>query len=132
MTIDINKQYRTRNNLPVTILKTDLRGCVAYPVVAVVHYDTRDYVMYYAINGAYCIDETSCHDLIEYHPAQDLALDQPIWVRDSFDTEWQARHFKEYKNDRICCWPGGFTSHTVESLDEEVHWKFFTTDNPNK
>ena len=99
MTIDLNKQYRTREGIPVTILKTDLKG-TAYPVVAIVHYNTHDTLSVYTIEGRDTIEELSDYDLIEYHPAQDLALDQPIWVRDSFDTEWVARHFKEYKNDR--------------------------------
>lgn len=130
MTIDINKQYRTRNNLPVTILKTDLRDA-AYPVAAVVHFANHDTVVSYTIEGQYWRDKQSDHDLIEYNPAQDLVLDQPIWVHDSIEDEWVARHFKEYKNGKVYCWPNGYTSHTVGSSNDEACWNFFTTTNPN-
>lgn len=127
-TIDINKQYRTRNNLPVTILKTDLQG-TTFPVVAVIHFETSESIIRYTIEGQY-LERNPCeYDLIEYNPAQDLVLDQPIWVRNGDLDTWKARHFKEYKDNKVWCWKSGRTSHTCKNYEDFI-WDQFTTTNP--
>jgi len=69
----------------------------------------------------------SFNDLFEYNPAEDLKVDQPIWVRDKVNKHWYNRHFCKYENKTVYCWGDGKTSFTTETYSP---WAEFTTTDP--
>lgn len=70
MIIDMNKRYKTRSGLNVTILITKKIG--DYPVVALIHSDRdNDAVGFYSIKGEYyCKVAKDPYDLIETLPLE--------------------------------------------------------------
>ena len=52
-----------------------------------------------------------------------VAVDTPIFVRDSEANEWRKRHFAKYENGMVCTWGYGATSWSVDSGDV-TDWKF--------
>lgn len=57
-------------------------------------------------------------------PILALRVDDPVWVRESMEDEWEPRHFAGLDDDfRILVWGDGLTSHT-KSLGSirEVRW----------
>lgn len=129
MKIQMNKQYRTRDGQKVRILCVD-RYSKDYPVVGLIGNVTT---ANYTETGKYFTSGIDCaHDLIEYNPAMDLKIDQPLWVRDSANDGWEPRHFARVdKKGRVCCWAGGCTSHTSdEKLESTVYWQYWSATKP--
>lgn len=128
--IDINKQYRTRDGLPVRILAADVKS--RFPVIYAVKINEREFIYSCTTEGKYYAgsESTTPRDLIEYNPAQDLVLDQPLWVKDTINNEWNKRHFAKFENNKVYCWGGGTTSHTQEGGDI-ISWKHFSTTDPS-
>lgn len=129
--IEMGKQYRTRDGRSVRILCVD-RGGNNYPVVALI---SGQLVYSFGETGSFH-NEKDCHylDLIEYNPANDLKMDQAIWVKDDDDEVWYPRHFKGVSdNGLVDCWMDGRTSHTVNhERDDFTEWSQWSVTNPNK
>ena len=128
--IEIGKQYRTRSGHNVRILCVDRFG--DYPVVALI--DNISLLAFTKTGQYHKSEQSTEYDLIEYNPAQDLKLDQAIWVKDCNDTEWYPRHFKGVSsNGNVECWTEGRTSHTAgKEYDDFMQWKCWSATNPNK
>ena len=52
-----------------------------------------------------------------------VAVDTPIFVRDSKGSVWRNRYFAKYENGKVYTWLGGATSWSVDS-GEVTDWKF--------
>lgn len=52
-----------------------------------------------------------------------VAVDTKILVREYEDCPWRRRHFAEYRDGEVYCWPHGKTSWTSNS-SEFVHWEY--------
>ena len=128
--IEMGKQYRTREGAPVRILCVDREG--DYPVIGLVH--NTNIVIYTEIGMHYRSGNPDKYDLFEYNPADDLKVDQPIWVRDTNDREWVPRHFKGVApNGNVQCWTDGRTSHTTSTdCADHMEWMHWSATNPNK
>lgn len=69
MIIDMNKRYKTRSGLNVTILTTERKG--HYPVIALIHdEESNDAVEFYSINGEYYGTGYHSLDLVEVLPLE--------------------------------------------------------------
>lgn len=126
--IQMDKQYRTRNGRDVRILCTD-RDNVC-PVIALID-NVR--IVSYTKTGQYYINDgaESEYDLIEYNPAQELKLDQPIWVKYDDRSAWLPRHFAGLnKNGQVICWDDGYTSHTVSNNWNKTTWSQWSATKP--
>lgn len=69
-------------------------------------------------------DET----LKEISPWDGVAVDTPIWVRETEVSEWKPRHFAEFDSGKVYCWANCTTSHTSNTSS---YWPFATLENPN-
>lgn len=127
--IEMGKQYRTRGGHPVRIICVDREG--DFPVIGL---KNNVSILAFTETGYYYKSENPySYDLIEYNPAQDLKLDQAIWVKDCNDTEWYPRHFKGVSsNGNVECWTEGRTSHTAsKEYDDFMQWVEWSATNPN-
>lgn len=123
--IQMDKQYRTRDGREVRVLCVDRNS--KHPVIALIN---NVGINSYTETGEYYAGGTSVHDLIEYNPAQDLKLDQPIWVRNSPTGRWVPRHFAEVGGQNgVKCWDDGGTSHTCEKW-RKSYWDYWTATKP--
>ena len=52
-----------------------------------------------------------------------VAVDTPIFVRDSEANEWRKRYFAKYDNGRVYAWAGGATSWSAERSSNVNVWK---------
>lgn len=133
--IDINKRYKTRDGKDVVIYTTE-RNNTVYTVVGAMITDDGEHNSIYSWteDGRLYQGEYSRFDLIEYNPANDLKIDQPIWVRDYETHRWIPRHFSHINFDNGCveCFLDGQTSHTSKENDTgTMIWKLWTDKNPN-
>lgn len=75
----------------------------------------------------YCNDEIEKWANSEYvKPPVDwskVAVDTPIWVRDSEKEMWRKRHFAKFENGIVYTWSGGLTHWTVDSSSDTNDWK---------
>lgn len=116
MKISMDKQYRTRDGKDVVLYTADRKHDGGYTVVGgIIENNGEHSLQIWKSNGS--INPSGIEnkeDLIEYNPAQDLKMDQAIWVKDYNDTEWYPRHFKGVSsNGNVECWTEGRTSHTA-------------------
>ena len=132
--ISMDKIYRTRDGRKVRVLATDIKSPT--PVIAVVSSPSGvvDVVFGFTADGCNrSAEQEHPLDLIEYNPAQDLVLDQPIWVFDKYTGEgtWEPRHFAGLSPDgTVLCFADGKTSHTTVCWDCPVDWKRWTATKP--
>ena len=101
-------------------------------VVAVLQKDEAEYI--YAVRRAK--DGNFVGPFIalkEISPWDDVAVDTPVWVRDSTTSGWCARHFAKYEHGTVFCWRDGLTSHSTDkgSLLKFRSWECATLENPN-
>lgn len=130
MKISMDKQYRTRDGREVRVLCVD-RNHQDYPVVALIGDD--DDVESFTAEGSYRAHSVSDFgfDLIEYNPAQDLNLDQPIWVRNWSTAGWVPRHFASVNNrGKVMCWDDGCTSFTATEKYKKSAWDYWAATKP--
>lgn len=122
--IEMNKQYRTRDGRKVRVLCVDCQTD-QYPVVALVLYrECEEESLSFTETGCYNAElQYSDLDLIEYNPAQDLKVDDKIWVQSTGAVNWLPRHFSRYSDGKIYCWSDGNTSHTTAIDKLWEHWK---------
>ena len=52
-----------------------------------------------------------------------VAVDTPIFVRDSEANEWRKRYFAKYDNGIVYAWAGGATSWSADSSSDISAWK---------
>ena len=52
-----------------------------------------------------------------------VAVDTPIFVRDSREEAWRKRHFAKYENGIVYAWGNGATSWGAFSSDYLINWK---------
>ena len=52
-----------------------------------------------------------------------VAVDTPIFVRDSEANEWRKRYFAKYDNGIVYAWAGGATSWSAERSSNITDWK---------
>ena len=75
----------------------------------------------------YCNDEIEKWANSEYvEPSVDwskVAVDTPIFVRDSEANEWRKRYFAKYDNGIVYAWAGGATSWSAERSSNITDWK---------
>ena len=75
----------------------------------------------------YCNEEIEKWANSEYvEPPVDwskVAVDTPIFVRDSEKESWRKRHFAKYENGTVYAWGNGTTSWGAFSSDSLVNWK---------
>lgn len=122
MKISMDKQYRTRDGREVRVLCVDRNN--QHPVVALIN---NVGISSYTETGEYYAGGTSVHDLVEYNPAQDLKLDQPIWVRNWSTAGWVPRHFASVDNrGKVMCWVDGRTSFTATEKYSKSSWDYWT------
>ena len=71
--------------------------------------------------------------LKEISPWDDVAVDTPVWVRDTELECWTPRHFAKYEHGTVFCWRDGLTSHSTGkgSLLKFRSWVYATLENPN-
>lgn len=126
MKIDINKQYRTRAGQRVRILCTD-RGNKTTPVVALVYSDGNEQVITYSIEGRVTSSGyDSPFDLIEVLEWENLAIDDPVLVKDEEHHPWLKRHFAGLTHDgKPSTWPHGFTSWSTDPGNHRTTWVYF-------
>lgn len=128
MKISMDKQYLTRDGREVRILCVD-RDHQDYPVVALI----GDGIESFTAVGSYRAhsEDDSELDLIEYNPAQDLKLDQVIWVRNYLEGKWYPRHFAGLDNwGNVQVWNDGRTSFTATVEYNKLSWNYWTTTKP--
>lgn len=128
--IEMGKQYRTCDGRNVRILCIDREN--KYPVVGLIN---NVYIAGFTETGRFCEDGYLSHnDLIEYNPAQELKVDQAIWVRDYGNEPWTPRHFaKVTEAGKVACWYQGLTSHSARhDVDEIIIWNQWSITTPNK
>lgn len=53
-----------------------------------------------------------------------VAVDTPIFVRDSAVDNWKKRHFADYDNGRVYTYKLGTTSWTAENQDDIICWNY--------
>lgn len=53
-----------------------------------------------------------------------VAVDTPIFVRDSEEEAWGRRYFAKYENEMVYTWSGGTTSWSACRSDNITDWKF--------
>lgn len=132
MKISMDKQYRTRSGKNVVIYTTDRKHDGGFTVVGGIVEDNGEHsVEYWKSDGSVLGSGVeNRYDLIEYNPAQDLKLDQPIWVRNSPTGRWVPRHFANVdERGRVMCWDAGATSHSCKQYDKSV-WYYWTATKP--
>ena len=66
--------------------------------------------------------------LKEISPWDDVAVDTPVWVRETEFSLWKPRHFAKFDSNKVYCWANSTTSHTSNEL---AYWPFATLENPN-
>ena len=129
--ITTGKIYITRDGHKVRIICDDRKssGDHPYPIIGLtVCEDDVEHIVSFTKTGNLYSNMRSDGDLVqEYNSAMDIAVDQPIWVRDNVQCDWIPRHFCKYENDRVYTWIDGYTSHTT---DDWVSWKYFSKENP--
>jgi len=125
--IDMKKQYRTRDGRKVRVLATDANH-PNYPVVALIEIPGgEEFASHMSIDGRMLIHCKNNSDLIEYNPAQDLKVDQPLLVFNFLGAQFQRRHFAEFKDGEVWCFDNGQTSFT--SIDgRSSSWRNWTDD----
>ena len=70
--------------------------------------------------------------LKEISPWDDVAVDTPIWVRETGVSAWQPRHFAKFDSGNVYFWANGTTSHSCKrSLTSLTYWPYATLENPN-
>ena len=129
--ISMDKTYRTRDGRPVRILCVDRKpeSIKALTVVGLVQNSEGDeWVKVFDEYGTNFDDGTL--DLVEYDPLAELKLDEPIWVRDTPEDDWNPRHFAFHRGGRVYCWPEGRTSWSAEygsdgEREEPIGWSFW-------
>ena len=121
-TIEMGKQYKTRDGRSVRLLCTDCEN-KDYPVVAIIAYPCGNTDVYsYTAEGRYLKDSGPDEgDLIEYSPWSDVAVDTKILVRGV--GSWIPRHFSHYADGFVHAWDSGWTSHTTERRNAWGHAK---------
>jgi hypothetical protein len=62
-------------------------------------------------------------------PKPNLKVDDPVWVREDCQEEWNKRHFASWKGDKILCWSYGRTSFTTT---ESTSWTTWSTEKPEE
>lgn len=133
MKISMDKQYRTRSGENVVIYTTDRKHNGGFTVVGgIVEGNGEHSVEYWRGDGRVLSSGVeNRHDLIEYNPAQDLKLDQPIWVRNSPRGCWFPRHFASVdERGKVMCWDDGCTSFTVTEKYHKSAWDYWTATKP--
>ena len=53
-----------------------------------------------------------------------VAVDTPIFVRDSEKEMWRKRHFAKYEDNTVYAWHGGVTSWSAEGDSDIASWKY--------
>lgn len=122
--IDINKKYRTKSGHKVRILTTNLEN--DFPVVATyIDNGGSEIVRQYTKNGKYYNDDIDHQlDLVEYNPAEDLKVDDPILVKDHASPTWYRRHFSHLgSHGKVYAFIDGCTSFTCEHATDWDEWK---------
>jgi hypothetical protein len=61
-------------------------------------------------------------------PRPELAVDTPIWVRDSDNESWKPRHFCSWGHTGVAAFDGGRTSHTQGYTDARLWQQYRLTD----
>lgn len=129
--ISMDKQYRTRSGYKVRILATNIDN-ENYPVAAVITYPScGDEVNTWTEDGYFNLNSVECSsDLVEYNPAEELVLDQAVWVCLSHGYQWYPRHFAKCINGRAMFWNDGKTSHTADDGSDCSYWSMFSVTKP--
>ena len=52
-----------------------------------------------------------------------VAVDTPIFVRDSEANEWRKRYFAKYEDNTVYAWNGGTTSWSTYRSSDIANWK---------
>lgn len=122
----IKYTHRTRSGLPARIICKD-RTCKDLPVIALVlGPEGEESVAHYTAELKFYSNMAVEHvlDLVEHNPWLYVAVDTPVWVRNSGSFRWLPRHFASFKNGRVSTWGDGNTSHTTNG--EVVTWEHAT------
>ena len=128
--IDITKSYKTRDGRNARILAIDVKSHSNPVVAAITNSVFEEAIISYTLDGAFysVTSSTSPNDLIEYNPAEELVLDQAIWVKTSGG--WAPRHFARLYDGKVRCWAHGTTSHSSEN--GATHWDEWRTTKPGE
>ncbi len=81
------------------------------------------------INVEYDLRELLNIDFTEVIDWSKVAVDTPVWVRNSENALWETRHFSHFKNELIYCFDNGRTSHTEKFT---CGWNHCSLTDPNK
>ena len=122
--IDISKKYRTRSNLPVEILRTDIKS-IDFPVVAIIRLsDDKEFTNCFTEYGNFYAHGESDMDLFEVSQYEDFKIDDLVMVRESPSKSWKRRYFAGTRDGKALTWDSGATSWS--SNNNEFHcsaWK---------
>lgn len=127
--------HRTKDGRPARILCRDFKN-LSYPVlVAVLNSEGLECVSLYTSDLKAMRGRFHQHDLEEYSPWADVAVDTPIWVRDYPEQKWIPRHFSNFSGGKVSTWGDGYTSHTARGVgrhtDLTKEWEYATLDKAN-
>ncbi len=122
-------RLKTESGHDVEILKTDLNVGVSenvYPVLAVITRAHNGYqrVARYSKNGR-CETNHAEPPLRDdlFNPLKNLKDGDPVFVRDESGHGWKRRHFAEFKNGHVFCYPDAESKWTYLGKTGMVAWK---------
>jgi len=116
MKIDINKKYRTRTGLDVTIFTTNARVSIVgerMNVIGLIHERNYDSIQFYNQDGKVSSELDMPNDLVEISPYDDFKIDDKVLVWDCDSTKVKG-HFAGVSviDGRPMIWMDGKTSFT--------------------
>ena len=97
--------------------------------VTVIHVGDKVYLVREQGSGAeYTLDKERYHtSWCKFDPFAELKIDDPVWVRDHADNEWEPRHYAGYR----LTYPAGCTSHSPFQSDGSCPtsaWRYWKHD----
>lgn len=127
--ITMDKKYRCRDGVPVTVLAVGLNAHGS--VVAVRHNTNSDVVIMLSSDGRWADNYDNPMDLIELSPYDDFKIDDKVMV--SLDADvWFKRHFAGVDIDGTpTAFEDGSTSWSRLRY-EIIHWKYCRRPTPEE
>lgn len=114
-------EYVTRSGYKAVVTVTGLRG--VYAVHGYIVREESDSPERWTDEGRFYSSTETPEDLVgRWNPYAGVAIDTPVWVRDSGVDEWLPRHFAGVSEGVPLVWSDGVTSHTAGGQGSKTVW----------